>query len=446
MKLATITLALSAVAHYVVGARLCNSLTPYSYTSAQQQYPELANAIELLKANPVASWYTDRGTNPVADVLARCTSAVPVIVIYGLPNKDCGEGGFSNGGDNKNTDMYRAWVQNLVNQVGQREVIYILEPDAVGNLRIAMGLLSSNANAHIYVDVASWANQGGAISILNDLKSYGRLAGIAINTSNYRTTREMESLCQSYSSAAGGLRCVIDTSRNYNGSPNGEWCNARTGGIGSPPTDQPGNSLVDYHLWIKVPGESDGECTGQSSDAMLGPSAGSFFYDGFKTLWNQGYYGKKLGYPQIGQPWPNPTSAPTTQTPTTRPPVTTAPTSLPTTRPPVTPSPPSPPITPPLTTLPTSNPTVVPTTTPSSGGTAQPYAQCGGNNYSGPKNCPVGFVCSYNNEWYSQCLPGGSVVDTWGQCGGNGYTGPATCKPTDHCQYMNDVFSQCVPN
>ncbi|KAG8911419.1 hypothetical protein FRC02_006624 [Tulasnella sp. 418] len=35
---------------------------------------------------------------------------------------------------------------------------------------------------------------------------------------------------------------------------------------------------------------------------------------------------------------------------------------------------------------------------------AQPYAQCGGSGYSGPTVCVSGWVCTYSNEWYSQCL------------------------------------------
>ncbi|EWC44467.1 hypothetical protein DRE_06735 [Drechslerella stenobrocha 248] len=37
---------------------------------------------------------------------------------------------------------------------------------------------------------------------------------------------------------------------------------------------------------------------------------------------------------------------------------------------------------------------------------AQPYAQCGGSGYTGPKNCVSGWTCVYSNEWYSQCLQG----------------------------------------
>ncbi|ETP27324.1 hypothetical protein F441_00162 [Phytophthora nicotianae CJ01A1] len=37
-------------------------------------------------------------------------------------------------------------------------------------------------------------------------------------------------------------------------------------------------------MWIKPPGESDGECS------TGGTSAGSFYADGFTKLWDQGYF------------------------------------------------------------------------------------------------------------------------------------------------------------
>ncbi|MEX5300212.1 glycoside hydrolase family 6 protein [Kocuria sp. CPCC 205292] len=61
---------------------------------------------------------------------------------------------------------------------------------------------------------------------------------------------------------------VIDTSRNGRGAwtpeqsypdPQ-EWCNPPGRGLGRTPTADTGNELADAFLWIKIPGESDGEC------------------------------------------------------------------------------------------------------------------------------------------------------------------------------------------
>ncbi|KAF0695776.1 Aste57867_13427 [Aphanomyces stellatus] len=328
---------------------ICSAVEPASYASVVQQYPALAPAINILKRNAIASWYNDRQPDQVSSLLAGCTAdTIPAIVIYGLPNKDCA-GGFSSGGGNANNDQYKAWIQSLVATVGSREVIYVLEPDAIGlisqggcgidqgylaNLKVALALLATNPNAHIYADVAAWATQDAAIATLKELMAVAKLTGIAINTSNYCSTAKAEAICAAYSAATGGLHCVIDTSRNGNGaSPQNEWCNAKTAGIGAPPTDATGSALVDYFLWIKVPGESDGECTGRTSDAMIGPSAGAFFYDGFVSLWNQGYYVTQSQLPLIGGNWAGVnTNAPHPATTTNAPPSNNAP--PPTTTPP----------------------------------------------------------------------------------------------------------------
>lgn len=45
------------------------------------------------------------------------------------------------------------------------------------------------------------------------------------------------------------------------------------------------------------------------------------------------------------------------------------------------------------------------TPTPSPPGQVQvKWGQCGGENWSGPKVCVSGTVCTFNNQWYSQCL------------------------------------------
>lgn len=87
---------------------------------------------------------------------------------------------------------------------------------------------------------------------------------------------------------------VIDTSRNGQGpwTPTAVypdpmvWCNPPDRGLGVRPTADTGNSLLDAYLWIKIPGESDGECTrglgpaGSTVDpewGLIDPRAGSWF-------------------------------------------------------------------------------------------------------------------------------------------------------------------------
>jgi endoglucanase len=95
--------------------------------------------------------------------------------------------------------------------------------------------------------------------------------------------------------AAASSRFIVDTSRNGLGPwqpPAGvypdpqDWCNPPGRGLGVRPTAATGSDLLDAYLWVKTPGESDGECTrglgpaGSTEDPEWGivdPRAGAWF-------------------------------------------------------------------------------------------------------------------------------------------------------------------------
>lgn len=85
---------------------------------------------------------------------------------------------------------------------------------------------------------------------------------------------------------------VIDTSRNGQGAWTPEriypdpqaWCNPPARGLGVTPTTDTGHELADAFLWVKVPGESDGQCNrGLGAGAVdpewgiVDPAAGAWF-------------------------------------------------------------------------------------------------------------------------------------------------------------------------
>jgi endoglucanase len=87
---------------------------------------------------------------------------------------------------------------------------------------------------------------------------------------------------------------VVDTSRNGQGpwtAPAGvtwpdpqTWCNPPDRGLGLRPTTRTGDPLADAFLWVKTPGQSDGQCdrgTGTGVDPARGgiadPAAGAWF-------------------------------------------------------------------------------------------------------------------------------------------------------------------------
>lgn len=96
-----------------------------------------------------------------------------------------------------------------------------------------------------------------------------------------------------YPGDAGLKHFVIDTSRNGQGAwvppaghPEGDpqdWCNPPDRGLGYLPTANTGMALIDAYLWIKIPGESDGQCyrwTEGPLDPVRGiedPPAGAWF-------------------------------------------------------------------------------------------------------------------------------------------------------------------------
>jgi endoglucanase len=97
-----------------------------------------------------------------------------------------------------------------------------------------------------------------------------------------------------YPGDAGLKHFVIDTSRNGQGPwtptvayPDAQdWCNPPGRGAGLRPTAATGSTLLDAYLWVKIPGESDGQCTrglglgGTTVDpewSLIDPAAGDWF-------------------------------------------------------------------------------------------------------------------------------------------------------------------------
>ena len=64
-----------------------------------------------------------------------------------------------------------------------------------------------------------------------------------------------------------------------------DWCNPPGRGLGIRPTTDTGDPLADAFLWVKVPGESDGQCSRGLTDnggvdpewGIVDPPAGAWF-------------------------------------------------------------------------------------------------------------------------------------------------------------------------
>ncbi|GMA22634.1 hypothetical protein GCM10025864_03930 [Luteimicrobium album] len=339
----------------------------------------------LLGSFASASWITS-GTPAQARAEARRITtaaagdhAVPTIVVYDIPYRDCAQ--YSAGGA-QDTAAYEAFVDGVAAGIGDRPAIVVLEPDGLGvipwntdlsgnaewcqpadvdratavsdryaQLNHAVDALKGGTQTKVYLD-GTHSGWLGAGDIADRLIKAGveRADGFFLNASNYESTDHLvkygtwisdcielstrsswyqPSYCgsqyypaspgdfstwaltdQTYADdfASTGLapdpahqaHFVIDTSRNGvgpwtppadNGWPDAQvWCNPPDRGAGARPTLDPGVPLVDASLWIKVPGESDGQCdrgtgdtdaAGRSTDPARGgnadPAAGAWF-------------------------------------------------------------------------------------------------------------------------------------------------------------------------
>jgi endoglucanase len=210
-------------------------------------------------------------------------------------------------------------------------------------LNAAVDRLNEQPNVSIYLDGthSAWLSVGDAARRLVDA-GVERASGFFVNVSNYRFTEHLVkygtwiSKCIAFAGNGeeGGWRLghyefcgsqyfpadpndfstwhltdewydanlgtavptthfIIDTSRNGRGhwtppsypDPQ-DWCNPPGRGLGPRPTARTGIPLIDAFLWVKIPGESDGECTrglgpaGSTVDPEWGqvdPPAGRWF-------------------------------------------------------------------------------------------------------------------------------------------------------------------------
>ncbi|MFR9801949.1 glycoside hydrolase family 6 protein [Pseudonocardia sp. RS010] len=213
---------------------------------------------------------------------AQRAGQTPLLVGYNIPHRDCGS--FSGGGAADGT-QYRQWVTGLAAALDGAGATVVLEPDAVpheisgcvdGALRDERYELLGEAidqlkgaGARVYLDAGNpgFITDTGAIAAALERSGVERADGFSLNVANFWSTEDNIAYGTRISAALGGAHFVIDTSRNgagrvesdqIDGAPS--FCNPPGRALGTPPTSETGNSLVDELLWVKRPGESDGAC------------------------------------------------------------------------------------------------------------------------------------------------------------------------------------------
>jgi endoglucanase len=241
---------------------------------------------------PVAEWFGDWNSDvqgAVNSYVSKATTsgAVPAVVLYNIPLRDCG--GYSVGGA-AGVQVYTQWVQKVVAGIGNRTAVVIVEPDALGALdclpasaqndrlqSISQGvaLLKTLPKTSVYIDAGTPVWQPAKV-MATRLKqaNVAQAEGFSLNISYFASTSQNRVYGDSLSSMIGNKHYVIDTSRNGgNNSPTGMQCNPSFASLGQTPTTSTGSARNDALLWIKIPWESDGQC-GDSP----GPGVGYWSY------------------------------------------------------------------------------------------------------------------------------------------------------------------------
>jgi len=256
---------------------------------------EDAEQIRKIAQQPTGEWIGPenpeqeaRGFTEAADKAGRTA----LLVLYNIPHRDCGQ--YSQGGA-ADGNAYRTWIDGVAAGIGDRSTTVILEPDAVLHLvdgctkdefheerydllTGAIEKLKSLKNTKVYLDAGN-AGWGNPDEIYEPLQWAGiaKADGFSVNVSNFYSTDDSITYGKELSSKVADKHFVIDTSRNGNGpykdgDENERWCNPPGRALGETPTIKTADPLVDAYLWVKRPGESDGECKG-------GPKAGQWWTD-----------------------------------------------------------------------------------------------------------------------------------------------------------------------
>lgn len=241
---------------------------------------------------PLARWYNGESFD-VSDARSYVSAAtskgtLAVLVAYNIPLRDCGS--YSSGGASS-AGEYRSWARGMAQAIGKRPAVVILEPDALPGMDCMSGaqqkerlallayavdqFAALSPNTWVYLD-AGHGNWTPAKAMASRLKAahVSRARGFALNVSNYQSTARNASYAKAVNSALGmNKHYVVDTSRNGHPSDGSDWCNPDGHRVGVTPREGGAHGL-DLQLWVKIPGESDGDC-----GIAEGTDAGEFVPD-----------------------------------------------------------------------------------------------------------------------------------------------------------------------
>ncbi|MFE3644876.1 glycoside hydrolase family 6 protein [Streptomyces sp. NPDC059169] len=240
-----------------------------------------------IASRPGARWFGDWNTNIQADVDAYVTAAagtgkLPILAAYNMHWRD--SGGQSSGGA-PTPDAYRTWIDAFAAGIGDRPALVIVEPDSLAQaeylpteqartdryalLSYAAQSLAARPLVRAYLDGANatWIKPADMAARL--IKGgIGTAKGFAVGVANFDATDISCGYGTQITAALtaqgiAGTKFVVDTARNGNGAmdDNGQhvdYCNPAGRRLGVPASIGVGGA--EYLLWVKFPGDSDGQC------------------------------------------------------------------------------------------------------------------------------------------------------------------------------------------
>lgn len=249
--------------------------------------PSGAALMTTMAEKPLGLWigdWTSDVTATVDDAVTAGGTELRTLVLYNIPDRDCGA--YSSGGA-ADAAEYATFISEVAAGLDGRLAILILEPDALpltscldaagiaereGMLADAVDTLTA-AGGRVYIDAGD-SNWIGATTMAASLTAAGvaNAAGFSLNVSHTEYTINEVGYAEELRAILGtDAHYVIDTGRNALGpTTDSEWCNPRERGLGRAPTTRTRRKGLDAMLWVKPPGESDGDCGG-------GPSAGAWW-------------------------------------------------------------------------------------------------------------------------------------------------------------------------
>lgn len=251
-----------------------------------------ARVLRRIADQAVAVW--PDGEDPQPEISRAVAGAerddtTTVLVAYNIPHRDCGQ--YSAGGA-ADADAYREWIDSFAKAIGGQSALVVLEPDAVPHvvdgctppahheeraalLSEAVDRLKEQPRVKVYLDAGnpSWITEADKLTDPLRRSGIARANGFSLNVSNFQSDKDVIAYGREISASLDDKPFVIDSSRNGGGPLPGSddaWCNPPGRTLGKAPTMNTNEELVDAYLWIKRPGESDGECRG-------GPPAGRWW-------------------------------------------------------------------------------------------------------------------------------------------------------------------------